>query len=46
LDLRQKIAEMKQTEAALTESYQKYLTLFRIVPNPAFVIDEDFHFRD
>jgi len=46
LDLRQKIAEMKQTEAALTESYQKYLTLFRYLPNPAFVVDEDFHFRD
>lgn len=43
-DLRQKIADMKQTEAALTESYQKYLAFFQHSPNPVFVIDDDFRF--
>jgi len=45
-DLRQKITEMKQTEAVLSESRLKHTTLFQQTPNPVFVVDEDYHFSD
>jgi len=45
-DLRQKITEMKQTEAVLAESRLKHMTLFQQTPNPVFVVDEDYHFSD
>ncbi len=45
-DLRIKITEMKQAEAALIEGRSKLLTLFQQAPNPVFVIDEDYRYSD
>jgi signal transduction histidine kinase/ABC-type uncharacterized transport system substrate-binding protein/ActR/RegA family two-component response regulator len=45
-DLRQKITEMKQAEAAFAESQLKHLTLFQQAPNPVFIVDETSHYVD
>jgi two-component system cell cycle sensor histidine kinase/response regulator CckA len=45
-ELRTKIAEMKHTEASLTESQLKHWTLFQQAPNPVFIVDEEARYSD